>query len=189
MATPHKDIPKLLSGRKSVRLDIACGDHKQAEDWIGLDIRDLPGVDIVLDLEKFPWPLPDSCARAVVMCHFWEHIKPWLTMPFMAELHRVCADGASVMISAPYGVEFRYVQDPTHCNPANEATFTYWDSNLPLWQVYKPPVFHLQSFEVMPVGGFGRDYNAILTCCKRTPCPHKNMEVKVADAVKVAERT
>jgi hypothetical protein len=165
-----KDIRKLIEKHKSIRLDLGCGENPQ-EGFLGVDKVKYPKVDIVHDLEKFPWPFLDNCARAVVMSHFWEHIKPWLTLDFMKELHRVCQNGAQVMIASPYGTEFRFVQDPTHCNPSNEATFLYWDNRHQLWNVYKPPVFHLDYFEVIPIGG-GRDFNAILKVCKGK-CTHK----------------
>jgi hypothetical protein len=72
-----------------------------------------------------------------------------------------------ILLSGPYGVEFRFVQDPTHQRPVNEATFCYWDKLHPsgLWHVYEPPVFHLEVFDVLPAGR-SRDFNAILRVCK-----------------------
>lgn len=168
-----KQVRALVDRRKSIRLDLGCGPNKQPG-CFGVDARALPGVDLVWDLEEFPWPLPDNCARAVFMSHFWEHISPKKTLPFMAELHRVCEPNAQVLIAAPYATEFRFVQDPTHINPTNEATFLYWDRADPsgLWEVYQPPVFHVDAFDILPAGR-GRDFNAFLTCCKSEaePCP------------------
>lgn len=177
-------IQRLIDREKAVKLDLGCGPSKQ-RGFVGLDARKLPGVDIVCDLEKFPWPLPDDCAQFVLMSHFWEHLKPWLTLPFMRELHRVCRDGAQVAIAAPYGTEYRFVQDPTHSNPSNEATWCYWDSLHPLWGVYQPPVFHVESYELIPVGGMGRDFNCLLRCCKPkkgAACPHRNGSASSATA-------
>jgi methyltransferase family protein len=168
-------IRRLLESKKAVKLDLGCGPSKQA-DFVGIDTRPLPGVDIVHDLEQFPWPLPDNCAQFVLMSHFFEHVKPWKTLDFMAELHRVCRDGAQVAIAAPYATEYRFVQDPTHCNPSNEATWWYWDCLHPLWGVYRPPVFHVESYELIPVGGMGRDFNCLLRACKPKNgkgCPHQ----------------
>ena len=155
---------KKLEPFMGLRLHLGCGPNKQAG-FFGVDSRRLPGVDLVHDLEVFPWPLPDSVTRLVVMSHFWEHIHPKLTLRFMAELHRVCQHGAEIAIAAPYGNGFRFTQDPTHCNPSNEATFLYWDLRHPLWEVYQPPVFHLTYYEIIPAG-HDRDFNARLICCK-----------------------
>jgi predicted SAM-dependent methyltransferase len=160
------DVAKLLKAKQGVRLDLGCGANKQDGGFLGIDKRPTPAVDLVHDLEVFPWPLPDNCASCVVMSHFWEHIKPWLTLPFMAEVHRVCKPGAQVFVSAPYAMGYRYMQDPTHCNPSVEATWCYWDDRHQLYEVYKPAgVFHLLSYDVVPAGG-DKDFNAVLQVVK-----------------------
>lgn len=58
-----------------VKLDIGCGANK-IPGFLGLDARPLPNVDVVCDLEKFPWPLPDECASLAVSSHVLEHINP-----------------------------------------------------------------------------------------------------------------
>lgn len=179
MRIPEK-IKNLISSRKTVSLDIGCGGNKQ-QGFIGLDKRNLPGVDIVCDLETFPWPLPDSCASTILLSHFLEHVKPWVFLDLMAEIHRVSKDGAQIMVAGPYGVEFRFIQDPTHCRPINEATFCYFDNRHPLWEVYNPPVIHLEQFDLIPAGA-SRDFNALLRVCKpngKGKCPHGNDVPKV----------
>lgn len=162
-----KTVVDLLQARSGIKLDLGCGGYKQGPDWVGVDSRPLSGVDLVHDLESFPWPLPNECVHTVALSHLFEHIKPWLTLPFMAEIHRVCLPDAQVFISGPYGVGFHFVQDPTHCNPVNEATFTYWDSHNALWNIYQPPVFHVLAFERVPVGN-DVDFSAVLQVCKPT---------------------
>lgn len=158
-------IQKLLKQKSGVALDLGCGKAPQPH-FIGIDKHPWPAVDLVHDLEVFPWPLPDNCAHSVLISHFWEHVKPWLTFPFMAEVHRVARHRAEIFLAGPYGLGFRYVQDPTHCNPTNDATFYYFDTRTPkLWQVYRPPVFHVKSFERVPAGD-GIDFNCVLVCCK-----------------------
>jgi SAM-dependent methyltransferase len=157
---------RLLKQHQGIRLDVGCGDRKQ-KGYIGIDQRRVPGVDIVHDITKTPWPLPESCAMVVVLTHVWEHIHPTRTLDVMAEIHRVSRDDGIVMMSGPYGLGNRFVQDPTHCNPSNEATFMYWDKLHPsrLWEVYKPPVLHLEAFEMVPANG-DRDFEVALRVCK-----------------------
>lgn len=157
-------IRKLIRTRAGIRLDVGCGAAKQ-DGFVGMDVRSLPGVDIVHDFTTFPWPLPDACVNTVVMSHVWEHVSPLVSMRFMAELHRICKDKAQVFISGPYGVGFRYIQDPTHCRPVNEASFLYFDPEHPLYEVYHPPPFKLLNFERVPAG-MDSDFNAVLLCLK-----------------------
>jgi len=131
-----KDIERLLKSKGGIRLDIGCGENKQPN-FVGLDKRKLKGVDIVHDLEKFPYPLPDDCCIMILGSHIIEHIKPWLMLDFMNELWRIMKPGGQLALSFPYGVNELFVQDPTHCNPCNAATFQYFDPRYPLWQIYK----------------------------------------------------
>ena len=166
----------LFTSKSGIKLDLGCGLYKQGPDWLGVDARKLPGVNLVHDLEVFPWPIPNSCAHTVAMSHLFEHIKPWLTLSFMSEIHRISKPDAQIFISGPYATGFHYVQDPTHCNPINEATFAYWDCHNPLWNVYMPPIFHVLSFERIPVSN-DIDFAAILRVCKPSSggvCRHEN---------------
>lgn len=69
----------LLRGKdkeaKGVRYDIGCGANK-IPGFVGVDIRAIPGVDIVADLEKFPWPIPSESGTLVACSHVLEHINP-----------------------------------------------------------------------------------------------------------------
>ena len=179
-------LARLLASKAGVGIDLGCGLKKQPR-FVGVDARPLPDVDIVHDLETFPWPLPTACAHSVLCYHLFEHLKPWHAFQFMAEVHRICQPGAQVFLAGPYALDFRFVQDPTHTLPVNEATFYYWDKlGAPvLWEVYQQPVFHVIRFERIPVGN-GVDYNASLQCCKDP----KTCETCVANAkaVRAAEK-
>lgn len=126
-----------LQRLKNVRLDIGCGRNKQ-EGFIGMDKREVKGVDIVHDLEIFPWPIPDESCITVVASHFVEHLKPWLMLDFMDEVWRVLLPGSDFAIAVPYAGSRGYWQDPTHINGCNEVTWQYFDPDFPLYSIYKP---------------------------------------------------
>lgn len=136
-------IKKLLrDSNLGVKLDIGCGSNKQEGGFIGIDIRPLPGVDIVQDLEKFPWPLPDNCASLAVSSHVIEHINParGIFLQFMDEVWRILKPGGRFVIAVPYAGSQGYWQDPTHCNGCNEVTWAYFDPMdlSGLYNIYKP---------------------------------------------------
>jgi len=120
-------------------LDIGCGEFKY-ENSLGMDKRCVSGVDVVADAESFPYPFKDKSFDIIIMSHLFEHIKPWLSINVMDECWRVLRNGGGMILSVPYGVSDRYIQDPTHCNPCNELTFSYFDPKhgSKLWNVYKP---------------------------------------------------
>lgn len=72
------NVKKLLrENNLGIKLDIGCGENKQ-EGFIGMDVRPFKGVDIVQNLEKFPWILPDNSVSMAVASHVLEHINPAL---------------------------------------------------------------------------------------------------------------
>jgi len=114
----------------------------------------MEGVDIVHDLEVFPWPLEDESCLSVVGSHIIEHIKPWYSIALMNEVWRVLkVDGVAAFI-APYPGSRGFWQDPTHCNGWNEATWQYFDPDYPLYGIYKPKPFKTElGFPVWQANG------------------------------------
>jgi len=146
-----KNIRELLKSKSGIKLDIGCGENKQGPDWIGIDVRKLPGVDIVWDLEKFPWPLPDESVVIAIASHVVEHIDPHggTFLKFMDEVWRVLKPDCEFGIVTPYAGSPGYWQDPTHCNPCNENTWAYFDPLEPrfngqLYKIYKPKPWRIK---------------------------------------------
>lgn len=132
----------LFKSKAGIHLDIGCGERKQ-KGFVGMDIRELPGVDIVWDAEKFPYPIPDDSCLQVLLSHLWEHIEPKNRIKLMDEIWRIMKPDGQLLISAPYYLSFGAYQDPTHYPCPNEATFTYFDPKFPLYEIYKPKPWKL----------------------------------------------
>jgi hypothetical protein len=81
-----KNINALINSRAGIALDIGCGGKKADPTFVGMDVRPHPEVDIVHNLEKFPWPLPDNCCYLVHASHILEHISPSGTDPKLVGL-------------------------------------------------------------------------------------------------------
>ena len=81
------NIESLLNERGGIQLDIGCGATKQGREWVGMDMRDIPGVvDIVHNVLVYPWPLPDESVIRAVCSHLVEHIPPAPPDPRLALL-------------------------------------------------------------------------------------------------------
>ncbi len=117
------------------RLDIGCSD-KKLSGYIGMDCRDLPGVDIVHNIEVLPWPFASDSCDHIVASHVLEHIKPWKAIDVMDEAWRVLRIGKEMKITTPYDVG--YLIDPTHTIQWLPSSFHYFDPKLDLYQTYKP---------------------------------------------------
>lgn len=125
-------------------LDLGCG-PSPAEGYEGVDLYPGPGVTHLCDLEVFPWTLgtqshfsferviSEGSVEGVNCSHLVEHVAD-LT-GFMAELWRVCKDGAEVHISHPYQFNVRAWQDPTHVRALNEISWFYFDKE---WRGNRP---------------------------------------------------
>ncbi len=136
-------VQDVLNAKAGICLDIGCGENKQ-KGFVGMDKRPISGiVDIVHDLEVFPYPLPNESCITIVGSHIVEHIKPWLMLQFMDELWRILKFDGKLALSMPYAGSVGFWQDPTHCNGCNEATFQYFDPNYPLYEIYKPKPWKL----------------------------------------------
>lgn len=144
-------IAALIAANQGIFLDVGCSDHK-SQGSIGMDIRAVEGVDIVHDLESFPWPLPDGCAKRILCSHLIEHIKPWLTVKFIDECWRVMQENGQLMIATPYAGSPRFWQDPTHVHGWMEATPLYFTPGHPLYDVYRPKPWKLELNEWASVG-------------------------------------
>lgn len=138
-----KEIKELIKSKSGIHLDLGGGGNPQAG-FVNIDIRNLPEVDIVHDIESGRIPLPDNCVTRVLASHILEHICPKRLMFVMSEIHRVCRHEAQVIVSVPYSGSTGSFMDPSHCGFFNEATFQYFDDSMPLWNIYKPPVFRIQ---------------------------------------------
>jgi SAM-dependent methyltransferase len=135
---------KSFTKAKGILLDIGLIDIKQPN-FIRMAKRKEPEVDIVHDLEKFPWPLKSDSCLMVLAAHIIEHIKPWNTVAWMNELWRVMKKDGQLAISTPYAGSPLWNQDPDHCGHFNELSFYYFDPEFPkLYEVHKPQPWKIE---------------------------------------------
>lgn len=81
-------------------LDLGCGQKSKKEGSVGLDIRPAPHVDIVHDLNQYPYPFADNEFDHIEMSHIIEHIRQPLHL--MNEVHRIAKDGATIRVITPH---------------------------------------------------------------------------------------
>lgn len=98
------------------KLILGCGPrHVRQPGEILLDIREFPGVEVVWDLDRHPWPFDDNSMTGVVAVHVVEHLKT-LLLPFMDEAWRILRPGGSLYLETPLAganVDLEMC-DPTH---------------------------------------------------------------------------
>ena len=147
--TEKQKVKHLLKTKSHINVNLGCANAPMV-DFINVDMLDLPGVDVVHDLEVFPWPFPDACVDLIIASQLVEHITPHkgIFIKFMDEAWRILKPKGQFMIATPYGTSTGYIQDPTHCNPCNELTFAYFDpldatTGGFLYKNYQPKPWHI----------------------------------------------
>jgi predicted SAM-dependent methyltransferase len=107
-------------------LNFGCGKDIRPE-YLNVDIIKMPGVDKVVDFNKFPYPFKDNTFEEVIIVHVLEHLDNFIKV--MQDLHRVCRGGAIIKIWGPYFHHHTAYQDPTHKHFFTLGTFDYFSSN------------------------------------------------------------
>jgi len=104
-------------------LDVGCGTNK-IKDAIGLDSVQLDGVDIVHDLNSYPWPFKDEEFDIIYMNDIIEHLDD--TIKVMEELYRILKKGGKVIIRVVYWNHRYSFSDPTHVHYFTEMSFDFF---------------------------------------------------------------
>lgn len=119
-------------------VDIGCGHKRDPKATVGLDYyRWGPWVDIVHDVTKFPWPIPDGTFDAAVSHQCIEHLPndgrvagDDLFFRFFDEVWRILRPGGRFSFDTPDYRSHDAWSDPTHRRTFHPNAFTFlWDAN------------------------------------------------------------
>ncbi|MCG3203800.1 MAG: hypothetical protein KCHDKBKB_00472 [Elusimicrobia bacterium] len=104
-------------------LDLGCGARK-TEGAIGLDQIPLPGVDVVHNLDVYPYPLESHQFDRIVIRHVAEHVED--VVKLMEEVHRLGKSGATIEIHVPHYTSANAYIDPTHKHHFSLLAFDFF---------------------------------------------------------------
>jgi SAM-dependent methyltransferase len=104
-------------------LDVGCGGAK-ASGAIGVDMQTQKGVDVVCNLNKYPWPFEDNTFDLIHCISVIEHLDN--IVKTMEELHRIGKDGAVIIIDTTHFAHPNSYRDPTHKWHFTLGTFDYF---------------------------------------------------------------
>jgi SAM-dependent methyltransferase len=109
-------------------LDVGCGRNKVVG-ATGLDRFLVEGVDVVHDLEIFPYPFETDCFDEIHARHVIEHVES--VSRFLDELHRIARPGARLYINTPHYSYSNSWRDPTHRWHFSAYSFEYFEIGHP----------------------------------------------------------
>ena len=93
-------------------LDLGAGGLRRAPHVTTVDILPLPETDVVIDLEKHPWPFAADSFDYIILSNVIEHIYD--VTGFFHEVHRVAAPGGVIRGITPHFTSPCAYADPTH---------------------------------------------------------------------------
>lgn len=106
-----------------MKLNMGCGE-RPLEGFVNVDIVKLKGVDIVHDMEKFPYPFKDNSADFILMDNVIEHLND--TVGVMKECYRILKPGGRMQLVFPYYLHPAAWGEPTHKKALTEETFKFF---------------------------------------------------------------
>ena len=103
-------------------LYLGCG-NEDTKSGIGIDLIPGPSVHVVGDVSRTPLPFKDDTFDVVHCNNILEHIDN--VIETMADLHRVCRDGARIHVNIVHFTHVNMYDDPTH-----KRSFSYHSFHL-----------------------------------------------------------
>lgn len=145
-----------------MKLNLGCGSRPDPG-YVNVDIVEQPGVDVVHDLDCFPWPWADEAADGIFAWDVYEHVND--PLGFMAECHRVLEPGGLLVIHTAYWQNPNSFADPTHKRFLTEDSFDYWVPGTPRHRDYGAAYARGATFEKVSVW------------LDHLPAPHRDLNV------------
>lgn len=104
-------------------LHLGCGTRSR-EGCLNVDCAELPGVDVVWDLNSYPWPFATGAWQHVVAHHVLEHLDD--AVRAVSELHRILAPGGKAEVRVPHMAGCGAWNNPTHQHFFTRRSFDYF---------------------------------------------------------------
>jgi len=104
------------------KLNLGCGRNIK-NGWVNLDSVDIPGVDVIHDIEKLPLPFDDEHFDEIRCDNILEHVE---YIPVLKDLYRILKPGGCLKIRVPHFSSRNNYVDPTHKKRFSVSTFEFF---------------------------------------------------------------
>lgn len=110
-----------MATQKQTILNLGSGTYPMPN-AINVDIRKIPGVDMVMDLTRFPWKWKNDSVDGIYMFHVLEHFKD--TKKIISECHRILKKDGFLFLAVPHSSNAANIGCMGHYR-----TFSYYTLN------------------------------------------------------------
>lgn len=122
-------ITEMIAKRRSVVVELGCGDRKRVANAIGIDRIAYPDVDLVGDIAAVMAQFPTESVDRITSHHVLEHVDDLDVV--MDEAGRILKPGGRFQATVPHFSNAYFYSDPTHRRAFGLYTFCYYaDSTL-----------------------------------------------------------
>ena len=105
------------------KLNLGCGTDIRTG-YVNLDNHNLPGVDVVHNIEKLPLPFKKEEFDEILCQDILEHTSDYA--PLLKELHRILKPGGKLVIRVPNFTSRNNFVDPTHKRLFSVGSFEFF---------------------------------------------------------------
>ncbi len=109
-----------------MKLNLGCGKDIK-EGYINLDWNRVKGINVVHNLNKFPYPFSDEYFEEILAKDVLEHLDKITDV--IKELHRILKPRGILKINVPHFSSYSVWLDPTHYRAFTYDTFSYFCSD------------------------------------------------------------
>ncbi len=129
-------------------LDIGCGPITKKTGSVGMDIRPAPHVDVVHNINVFPYPFNDNEFDYIEMSHIIEHVDRPLYV--MNEVLRIAKHGATIRIITPHYASQLSYGDLEHYHHFGWISFAQL-ANTGLFKIQKYKIWFTDLYKVFGI--------------------------------------
>ncbi len=159
-------VTRDLDAGRPLNLNLGSG-CRYLPGFYNVDLVNLPGVDLLADLNEPLDALPDNSVDVIYTRHTLEHVDNLLNL--IGEMHRVVRPGGTIYVIVPHFSNPYYYSDPTHVRFFGLYSFFYFcdAADQPRRKVpsfYTPTRFRVESvrFNLMKETAFDKVVRAVL---------------------------
>lgn len=141
-------LARIANQNEKIILELGCGNSKQFQNSIAIDLVDLNGVDIVCDLNLgFPF-IPDNSVDEIHSSHFMEHVSDFGFI--MKEIYRILKTNGTNFMKVPHFSNPFFYSDYTHKNHFGLYSLSYF-SKTDYFKRGVPAFYNNIDFEIIKI--------------------------------------